>query len=480
VSRKLLVGAVVAALIGIVPSGPSLAAAPPPQLGFVDAQALAANGPVVPADPTKVCGATDRRFLGELLNGNPLQYKVPYRLGDVVNGSVHPTDKLGKQIMVSGTVKGSVIGTGDFPFDHPFGADFNMDVNLDPAYAGISQVSGLPSTDPMHVELSEGMLPHTPAAPVGPATGQPWETMADAARANLQPEGIPQPGDRVLVMGRFVNDCGHLPFGTELHPISFMAWSHTDADTTVVHVFFAPYRETQSYNPDPAVANQVNDKSRLASKYTWPFPLNLIENILRVQDKGPAAYPSLDHLESWVLAEANTTSPSDWSVCAPPSASGNAVTVRYDFVTRPGVQISSTPDDATGCATMHTVLGSNVTPNPTPRVCPIPWDFLDEIASEESGVPNLDLKATFKSFEPPQFKSRIDPDPIMNCYDPVKVPSLPAKSVGQSVVVDASTEMPFYGRIEVSRATATPPTVPTIAPAARPPVPVNSGPAFTG
>ena len=69
------------------------AAAPaPPQLEFDQAQATAANGPPIDADETRICGATGgKRFLAEILEGSPLDFKIPYRLGDVVDGNTVPT-----------------------------------------------------------------------------------------------------------------------------------------------------------------------------------------------------------------------------------------------------------------------------------------------------------------------------------------------------------------------------------------------------
>ena len=100
--------------------------------------------------------------LAEILQGDPLNFQIPYRLGDVVAGNAKPTSTAHKQMMMSGTVGDSVVGSGDFPFDHPFGSDFNMDVNLDPVYAQLAQTAGVVVDKPMHTELSAGLLPHTP------------------------------------------------------------------------------------------------------------------------------------------------------------------------------------------------------------------------------------------------------------------------------------------------------------------------------
>lgn len=458
--------AAVATTTAFLPSSGAAPAADPAQpaavtpahnLQWDDTQATAANGPIGDADPARVCGSADNRFLGELLNGDPFNYTVPFRLGDVVAGNAKPTATQGKNMMASGLVKGDVFGTGDFPFDHPFGSDFNMDVELDAPYAGLSQVGGAPTDAHMHTELSEGQLPHTPDTPAGPATGQTWADSGEAARQNVQDGFFPAHDERVLVMGRWINDCGHPPAQTELHPISFLAWSHTQGDRTVVNTYYSPYREMQLYNPEKSIANKVNNVNRPNNFWTVSFPSGLIQSILRIQNLVPKdPYNDQPQLYSWGLIEANKTSPADWVVCAPTGTSGTDLNVNYDFVARPGVQISATPDPTTGCATITTKLGTNVTPEPAFRECTLPWDWLSKVAGEEAGVSNLDLKAQIKSFVADQYDSRVDPDPIMDCYDPVKGPLVDQSPDGQHVTVDSATQSPFYGRVEVFWTTTTP------------------------
>src|SRR3954451_4730874 len=67
------------------PAAPAVAAAPaPPQLEFDQPQAIAANGPAIDADEERICGSGDgRRFLAEILQGSPLDYKIPFRLADI-------------------------------------------------------------------------------------------------------------------------------------------------------------------------------------------------------------------------------------------------------------------------------------------------------------------------------------------------------------------------------------------------------------
>jgi len=250
-------------------------------------------------------------------------------------------------------------------------------------------------------------------------------------------------------MGHWIVDCGHTNFQTELHPITFAANARVTGGKTVVHAFYNPYRETQLYHLDPAKALAFDDPSRVDPPGAGPFPAQLITSVLRVQDLGPAPYQSIDHLESWAMLEPNRTSPVAWRICAPGGSFGMRLAVKYHWITRQGVQIEVTPDDASSCAIVRTELGTATIAAPTPRQCVTPWDFLNEVAGEEAGVPDLDLQAEIGAFVAPQFTNRLDPAPILNCYDPLQGPALDSEPTGQQIDVNDDLLLPFYGSISV-------------------------------
>jgi len=412
-----------------------------PLLAFDEQAAVAANGDYPAADPKTVCGADDRRFLAELVQGNPLNYKVPKRLADI-----KPSPS---EMMVSGFAANVTIGAGDFPFDHTFGSDFNMDVTLDPPYSEAAQNRGVVG-GALHVELAAGQLPHAEGSP-GPVMGQEWEEMSTRSRQGIFLDFVPAVGEPVLVMGHWIVDCGHLNFQTELHPITFMARGRVVGGKAVVDAFYNPYRETQLYHPDPAKALAFDDTSRLTDPTAGPFPAALVGSLLRIQDAAPEPYRSLDHVESWAMLEPNRTSPVAWYVCAPAGSTGTRLDVRYHWITRPGVQVEVLPHDESSCAMVRTTLGSATIAPPTPRVCVTPWEFLNEVAGEEAGIENLDLQAQLGPFVAPQFKSRLEPAPIMNCYDPLAGPALEPEPTGQRIDVSDDLLLPFYGTISVER-----------------------------
>ncbi len=439
----------VASTVAATPAGAT-------DLSWDEPAAVGFNGDLPAADPVTVCGASDRRFLGELLQGSPLDYKIPKRLADI-RTSPSP-------VAVSGTVQDPTLGAGDFPFDHTMGSDFNMDVRLDEPFIGVGQESAKP-IETVHVELAEGQLPHLAASPA--PDQQDWRDMTEAARENFQEGFLPQDGDRVLVMGNWVVDCGHTNFQTEIHPITFMAVARTEGDATVVHTFYNPWRETQLYNPDPSKVIDFERADRMSDPSSKPFPASLIDSILRMGDVGPAPLTSADSLSSWAVLEPNTTSPVDWQVCAPDGTGSTEVGAA--LLTRPGAEVTISPPSE-GCVTVASSVDGVVPGAPSPRTCVTPWDFLSEVATEEAGGEEnrsadegstgsdasdapIDLKAELSRFIGEENRAKLDVDPVMNCYEPLAGPDLgQARPSEVDVRSDPDILMPLYGTIVVRRA----------------------------
>lgn len=397
------------------------------------------NGPAPSSDPVTACGSDQYTYLTELLEHPVPEYEVPQHWGDVVVG--------GQQVMVSGTVQHAGFGTGDLPFDHVFGSDFNMDVGVDPQFAEFTQMDGGPTELPMHVELEEGLFPHARTTP-GSASGATWNEMSDSARENVQPGYLPLPGDRVIVMGRWILDCGHGDYFTELHPLTFMAWSHVDGDRTTVGFFYNPYRVAQRYHPDPALATQVDQPTSRGGIFNVDAIQYLVSSINRLQDRGQAPYCCQPNLDVRVLLEALRTRPSPFKVCAPEGTSGAHLRLRYDLVTRPGVRVTTTRQPANGCVKVDLRLGSSTTRTPVQRTCTDPWDFLETAAGEEAGSGPIDIRDQLKSYISSQYDARVDVDPTQSCYDPLSGPLVQDAPTGWRIRT-RDVSHPMYGRIAV-------------------------------
>jgi hypothetical protein len=428
-----------------VSNGSALSAPPGPApsrdtvpLSF-DAGALAQLNGVAPrADATAACGSSTETFLTELFHTAPTAVKVNNEWGDIAGA---------KQVAVEGPVRTTHLGPTDLPLTHIFGDDLSMDVGLDPSLQPFSQHLG-PSnepTDQIHVELASGLIPHA----LGPSQASPTETWRQASDVDLTGflDGFAEPavGDPALVMGRWIIDCGHGDYGTELHPMSFLAWSRAVGSTNVVHAYMNPYRDTQRYSPDASILGHVDDTSRFSNADVKPFVPYLIDEVLRLLNG------ATDRLRAQQLLEATLAAPPPWTVCAPAGSHGR-LKVSYDVVTRPGVLVDVDLDHARGCATFTVTLASDYRPlDQTIRNCVLPWAYLNQIASGAVGSP-VDVRSLFESLLPPDLAARVVAlDPVVSCADPLSGPSVEPAPAGARHRIDGTQPFPFYGVATVTR-----------------------------
>ena len=425
---------VVATLAACSPGGSTVHASGEP-VSWTQGRAEAVNGTPPSYTAAGVCGSNSATYLAELANGgNPLQAKVLREWGDIVTG--------GKQLLASGAVAATHLGPTDNPITHPYGDDLSMDVNLDQPFLPFSRQLG-PAEEAvgqMHVEISSGLIPHALRASQGSAT-QTWRQLSDFNLTGFQP-GFDKPalGDRILVMGRYIIDCGHPNYGTELHPMAFLAWTHQKGATTVARAYFNPYRDTEAYTTDASIIGRVADATRLSQ--TQPFPQFFVSEVLR------AIAGRVDHLSSKELMDATHVSPVPWQVCAPSGTSGRHLQVNYDVVTRPGVAVKVTTEPSSSCARVTVVLGPNYRPmDARLRQCVLPWAYLSQIAQQAYGS-SLDIRGLIDKFvSSPAARAIVDRDPGTTCADALAGPPVNSAPGGQRIRVDAGQPFPFYGVI---------------------------------
>jgi hypothetical protein len=480
VVNKIIVGFTVVIVFALLARTGAVHAVDEPIVGFDDSAAVAANGPIPGTDgipettPEAVCGSNVETYLSELLDTPPSQVKVIDHWADVIRG---------KEMMVSGIVHDVSLGGTDLPFDHPFSSDLNFDVEPDPPYAALAKRLGTGAGDPdaggadwLHVELELGQLLHDPALVVhGPAAGEPWDVLPTAPPQNtlngdtytgLQLDYVPQNGDRIVVMGRWIIDCGHDDFHAELHPLTFMAFGHAVGAKTIVHVVANPYRVTQRYSSTVggAGANQVNDRSR----FGVPFAPFLEGEVLRL------VLGQRDHLQAPVLLEAVPLTPLEWHVCTPPGTSGRFVQVVSNFVRQRHVRVRVNrlrdPGGGFHCVRVRTrALRGYSAQDPPLRQCDMPWDWLNAQAADQGGFPaDFDLRPYIKAEIQqaaggvlPQEQidaaiANVDNTPTSVCYDslagplPDDPPSPIPRKFWRRVRRRPDQPFPFYGTIELS------------------------------
>lgn len=403
-------------------------------LGFDQKVAAVANEPLFTPDPGVVCGSRTEEFGVELVHvASPTQAKVLNEWGEIVPG---------KQMYVTGTVEGFEFSTGDLTFTHPFDKDIITDIKPDAAYARLAERVGEsagsdadgPPKGLLHWELSKKLFPHND-------------------KGFYLPGYVPALGDRIATYGRWIVDCGHDDFHTEIHPPTFLAVGHAEGSKTVSHAFYNPYFETQLFTPDPALSAELGNDARFTDPETRPFPFYLTHQLLSLAHVGePPPGGFIDHLEAHHLLEANRASPITWYVCAPgPRPSGAKLSVSYHFTKRSGVAVTAVPNEDTGCIAFTGTIGPKYTPlNPDRRDCPDPWAELNQQAGAALGDPNLDIEKVIEDKVPPSVAPAVKRDPSVDCYDALVAPLPGGPDQSAKVFTSDDQPYPFYGEASVS------------------------------
>jgi len=401
-------------------------------LGFDRTVAPLQNEPLIQADPGIACGSRSAEFGAELTElDDPRQAKVLKNWGEIVPG---------KLMYFEGTATNGYFAEADFMPAHPFNVDMLTDIKPDPAYSRMVQVAGTgsagdetPPTGTLHWELSRGLAPHQ-------------------TDTTIHPGFVPQAGDRVITWGRWIVDCQHADYHTEIHPPVFVSFAREQGSTAQSNAFYVPYWETQLYTPDASRVADFDDAQRLVDPTTLPLPQYLFNQLLRivgVGDPGPLGF--LEHLESHHVLEANRHSPVTWYACAPgPRRSGEDLSVSYRFTTRPGVSILATEDEDIGCVRFTATIGRSYQPlEPTRKDCELSWELLAEQTREALQNPMVNIRDLISEKVPESARAKVLRDPVIDCYDPFVVPDTAPTEGEQRIVMSANQPFPFYGTVEV-------------------------------
>jgi hypothetical protein len=357
---------------------------------FEKEAALATNGtvPPVPLKPLEevkeVCGSETATWGSELFTTPPSEIKVKNEWADLVPG---------KEMEISGKITNVVFSTGDIPVDHPFSRDFTFNIKLDEAYWSLARQLGPGEsegasgnegeTHEIHVELESGSLLHALPQKEGPLSGEAWEilptepkvpTLVVEALEGLEEGFIPQSGERIAMKGRWIIDCGHNDFHSELHPITFMAFGHQVGSKTVAHITDNPYRVTQLYGFGTAGVN--------ASPKGVPFPAAFEETVENLVKNAISGFPPDNGINLLVGLERTAPSVTPFKVCAPETTPGK-VLATWAFVQRKGIKIKVKRSKASNCVTITPRATSQYQAlQPRSRTCAMPWPWLSSKIAE--------------------------------------------------------------------------------------------------
>jgi hypothetical protein len=169
----------------------------------------------------------------------------------------------GDAVGISGTVVLPDISAKDVPFLHPFGFDYEFYIAPDAQYNSLLAPSN-----------------------VAPAAGSGYDNAKNQANGRLglsvpgvlgieidkhlvPPDYRVQEGDRVTIVGRWIVDCGHPDFHSEIHPPLLHVWARPSpshpTQQTLTKIIARPYLVSQEFGDGALREHLFNEVEKAES-----------------------------------------------------------------------------------------------------------------------------------------------------------------------------------------------------------------------
>ncbi|MGZ6143174.1 MAG: hypothetical protein ACXWLM_07535 [Myxococcales bacterium] len=421
-------------LAAVACSGSSSVSVPAdrPALSFTGTTAADANKAALPAGFTApdehACAADPTRvYLGELFTNGLDNPEVSWHWAPIVGGLQPAQPTLGQpEFSVAGTLRGADDSGDDVLADHPFGLDVDADLEPDPAF-GFLQFDTRTSTT-VHTEVESRIFPR--------------ESLGF----------VPQANDRALMRGAWVLDCGHPPYGAEMHPPTFVAYARAaDAKTTIAATAVMPYRSSLLFSQDAGAAVALENTARFGS--ARPFALAMVDAVQQ------AIINTQQNITTHALMIANRFDPIDFLVCAPlPKPAGASFDASWRFTARTGVKLAVSRIDPAGCVRVQASMDATYKAMPlTYASAPWPWDQLSQSASEQLAT-SIDVRKAIidalksKGLDVSGAPSmQVDHPPLVDAYPALQ--TLPGADQDSPTAIATAADAqpyPFYGRVRAS------------------------------
>ncbi len=243
----------------------------------------------------------------------------------------------GHIVGLSGTVLEPRISNADMPFTHPFGNDWEFYLVPDEGYTTVlgpsnkrEDASTTPETQNA-IDRALSFFPELAHAKNGIGIVE--------VDSGLVPQAFRQkPGDRVVIYGRWIVDCGHKDFHTEIHPPLLMANGRTNGPETLITLWSRPFLVDQLFGDDSLYSHFLNELAEVAS------PLIPFSTMIKAHPK----------LFSKPFARLSAPLEFDIRPPVPRRSAVQSLRVRYHFTVRAGMDIDfrQIPNDPDGLRVM--------------------------------------------------------------------------------------------------------------------------------
>jgi hypothetical protein len=305
---------------------------------------------------------------------------------------LNPTSEFDDDLVgLSGTAVSPEISEGDMPFTHPFGFDWEFYVAPDQPYLSLLAPSnaGRPGDDGEFINAvrhaRDDLRLSVPKGVLGVEIDQ-----------GLVPEEYrAQDGDRVVVFGRWIVDCGHSDFHSEIHPPLLLVTARPVArgtdpdnprptrglpDSTMAKIVGRPYLVSQEFGDGALRQHLINEAVKVFCP-GFPFAALAGDCSLKVEAHPrfmPKPFSGLHLINFTVRPPSQRHRPTDRLI------------VSFHFTVRHGVvvQVINAGSDAVGVVIAMNDLSFTAPPLPPRQDWNISIDELTQLNPEAGSIYN--------------------------------------------------------------------------------------------
>jgi len=331
---------------------------------------------------------------------------------------LHPDSEADDEIVgASGVAVSPKLAGGDVPFSHPFGLDWELFIVPDMPYRSLLAPSnGGPDGDLVEAVKRAAALGLT--APGGTLS-------VETDRDLVPPPYRTREGDRVVVFGRWIVDCGHTDFHSEIHPPLLLASARRDGRATAVSVISRPWLVGQRFEvDDEAIRGHLANEVIKVETYR--------STRVEAHSKILKPFSGLQHLTFTVRPPVAPRSPDD------------RLQVTYHFTVRQGVTVEVSNAAGGAVRVLITMDAAAYKPAPLPRRKD--WDVPLSFIGHETDAVNMIQLANIVGH--PLAGLLLQRDWLTDRYDAPKAPA-PHASKGKKITVDDTQPFPIAGEMRV-------------------------------
>jgi hypothetical protein len=307
-----------------------------------------------------------------------------------------PDDELGGNVGISGWVcsvnrKPANDPTSDLPFLHPFFNDWTLYMAPDESFSNLLSPGDIPwldqsvhRGDPAAKDALVFANQHSDQIGVQTVNGQPAFIEFEMEQGLLAGDYWPsEAGERVAALGRWIVDCGHDNFSSEIHPPLVLARATAAGDETQVKLIGRAFLTSQWFGSQSllqSLLGQLGSKEGEAWAAISLFPPAL-ELISPMEAKPHVFSPPFEGIQSVMFTVRPPT---------PRLSPDDTLLLSYHFTVRTGVYVSAfsgaNPDEV---AILVILNDAGYVPAPLPPEQTISISFDDLIQGAGSGKPAL-------------------------------------------------------------------------------------------